>query len=174
MPQNHHANLRTTCLAATAAAVLLAAAAAVPARASAPGAGGPAGAPRQPRHCVITLRGDDSPLTRCGAAARTRAARSGTLLMTWYADSGFTGDSTDIRDGAGLCDAAGYGISDIGAFLGPGWNNAISSFRTFNNCAVIQGFDGSAYGGDNHTWLGDQKYVGDEWNDRISSLLMHA
>lgn len=167
MPQN----LRTSCLAVTAAAVLLGTAAAVPARASAAAA---PHEPREARHCVITLRGADVPLTRCGAAAETRAASSGTLLMTWYADAGFGGDATDIRNGDGLCDAAGYGISDIAGFLGLGWNDAISSFKTFSNCTVIQGFENSTYGGDNHTWLGDQSYVGDEWNDRISSLLMHA
>lgn len=154
-----------TCLTVTAAAVLTGTAAAGPAAARAPEA---------PYHCVITLHGADVPTARCGAAAETRAARSGTLLTTWYEDVDYGGDSTDIRNAGGPCDAAGFGVSDIGGFLGPGWDDSISSFRTFDSCVVVQGFESSEYGGASHVWVGDQSYVGDDWNDRISSLLTHS
>src|SRR5882757_8306616 len=133
-----------------------------------------AGPPTPYNHCVITLHTADAPTARCGAAAETRAARAGTLLMTWYLEPGYRGDSTDIRSAEGPCDAAGYGVSDIGGYLGRNWNDAISSFRTYRNCVVVQGFAGHNYSGDFRTWVGDTPYLGDDWNDRISSLLVHG
>jgi len=125
-------------------------------------------------HCVITLHAADAPIARCGAAAETRAARSGTLLMTWYLDPEYGGDSTDVRSPEGTCDAVGHGVSDIGGFLGRHWNDAIASFRTYGDCAVVEGFAGNNYGGDFRTWVGDTPYVGDDWDHRVSSILLHG
>jgi len=133
-----------------------------------------AGPPTPYNHCVITLHTADAPTARCGAAAETRAARAGTLLMTWYLEPGYRGDSTDIRSAEGPCDAAGYGVSDIGGYLGRNWNDAISSFRTYRNCVVVQGFAGNNYSGDFRTWVGDTPYVGDDWDHRVSSILLHG
>ncbi|WP_433889243.1 hypothetical protein [Streptomyces sp. CA-111067] len=153
---------------ATVAAVLATATAAA---APAAPAAAPAPAPRQPYHCVITLHGLAEPSARCGAAAATRAGRAGTLLMTVYKDAGYSGDSTDVRDSAGPCGIDGYGIPDVGELLGRGWNDSISSFRVFGRCTVVRGFRDSVYGGPSHIWTGDQPYVGDQWNDRISSFV---
>jgi hypothetical protein len=125
-------------------------------------------------HCVLSLRRSGRPTARCGAAADTREARAGTLLMTWYADAGYGGDTTDVRSVDGPCDTAGSGVSDIGGTLGWSWNDAISSFRTFGGCAIVQGFDGNRYAGESRTWVGDQRYVGDDWNDRVSSLVVRG
>jgi hypothetical protein len=177
MSLNLSLKLLRTRLAALAAAVLTGTAVAVPVPAAADDTlplfqSGPYSLPYN--HCVITLHAADAPIARCGAAAETRAARAGTLLMTWYLDPDYTGDRTDIRSGEGPCDAAGHGVSDIGGYLGWNWNEAISSFRTFSNCAVVEGFAGNNYSGDFRTWVGDTPYLGDDWNDRISSLLVHG
>jgi hypothetical protein len=125
-------------------------------------------------HCVLTLHRADAPTARCGAAAETREARAGTLLMTWYADPGYGGDTADVRSIDGPCDAGGSGVSDIGGALGRGWDHAISSFRVFGSCAIVQGFEDNRYAGETRTWVGDQRYVGDDWNDRISSLVVRG
>ncbi len=187
-------NFRTPALAVTAAAALLWAAAAVPAAARTavpvlpaplpvaaltvglvPPPGPLAALPVVPStHCVLTLHRADAPTARCGAAALTRAARTGTLLMTWYRDAGYTGDNTDLRSDDGPCPAAGAGVSDLGGDLGPGWSAAISSFRVFGGCAVVEGFAADRYEGESRIWVGDQPYVGDDWNDRIASLVVRG
>lgn len=125
-------------------------------------------------HCVLTLHRADAPTARCGAAADTREARAGALLMTWYADAGYGGDTTDVRSTDGPCDTGGSGVSDIGGALGRSWDHAISSFRTFGDCAIVQGFENNRYAGESRIWVGDQPYVGDDWNDRISSLVVRG
>ena len=125
-------------------------------------------------HCVLTLHRADAPTVRCGAAALTRAARTGTLLMTWYRDAGYAGDSTDLRSDDGPCPAAGAGVADLGGVLGPARSAVISSFRVFDGCAFVEGFAAVRYAGASRTWTGDQPYVGDDWNDRIASLVVRG
>jgi hypothetical protein len=153
---------------------ILLAAVAVTGAAALAGAAAPPQVPVPHTHCVITLHGADAPTARCGAAAETGEARAGTLLMSWYRDADYDGDTVDLRSTEGPCDAAGYGVSDIGEYLGWAWNDSVSSFRTFGNCTVVQSFANNNYGGDFHTFIGDTPYVGDDWNDRISSILLHG
>src|SRR5882757_6364630 len=177
MSLNLSLKLLRTRLAALAAAVLTGTAVAVPVPAVADDTL-PAFLSAQYRlpynHCVLTLHAADAPIARCGAAAETRAARAGTLLMTWYLDPEYGGDSPDVRSPEGTCDAVGHGVSDIGGFLGRHWNDAIASFRTYGDCAVVEGFAGNNYGGDFRTWVGDTPYVGDDWDHRVSSILLHG
>ncbi|SEF45795.1 hypothetical protein SAMN05216223_1017 [Actinacidiphila yanglinensis] len=125
-------------------------------------------------HCVLTLHGTDAPVARCGAAAETRAARTGTLLMTWYTGPGYAGGSTDVRSADGPCDAGGAAVFDIGGSLGGSWDHAISSFRDRGGCAVVQGWSGPGYEGQTRTWVGDQPYLGADWDDAIASLVVHG
>lgn len=125
-------------------------------------------------HCVLTLHRADAPTARCGAAADTREARSGTLLMTWYTGAAYTGGATDIRGDAGSCDAGGVGVFDISDSLGRSWDHAVSSFRDYGGCAVVEGWDGAGYRGETRIWVGDQPYLGADWDNRISSLVVHG
>lgn len=48
-----------------------------------------------------------------------------TILMTWYKDINYGGDSTDVYGWDGPCDQAGYGFEYVGAF----WDDTITSRR---------------------------------------------
>ncbi len=50
-----------------------------------------------------------------------------------------------------------------------GWNDEISSFRTFSGC-MVKHWDLTGYRGDSTPWQYDQYYIGDWMNDRTSSL----
>ncbi|MCS0635049.1 hypothetical protein NX801_05130 [Streptomyces sp. LP05-1] len=141
-------------------------------------------APAAPaRHCVVVLdqlRPGESAsrvlsrdcATGTEAPAPTGRAAAATLLMTWYADIDYGGDSTQIRGSYGGCNAEGYGF----AYVGDAWNDRISSFKTFNSCDTVSGYDHANYGldvyycgrcGSGGTF--SEPYVGNNANDRISS-----
>ncbi|MDR7275998.1 hypothetical protein [Catenuloplanes atrovinosus] len=93
-------------------------------------------------------------------------AAAATLLLTLYADINYGGASTVLEGNAGACDTAGYGFRDLGS-----WRNRISSFKRFNWCQRVQGFDLVNYGGAAYgPWTTDTPWVGSAANDRIDSL----
>lgn len=111
------------------------------------------------------------------------AADDRTLIMTWYSDANYEGDSTKVYGKAGECDDAGYGIPNVGVWddlewpFG-GWNDRISSFKTWNYCNHAAAYQHENYGGRCDDWydpgvagLGID-YVGDNMNDMITSFFV--
>jgi hypothetical protein len=110
-----------------------------------------------------------------------RFSSSRVLIMTWYSDAGFSGESEKIYGDEGPCDDLGYGIPNVGVYddiqwpFG-GWNDRISSFKTWNYCNHATAHQHENWGGREETWhdpdaagLGVE-YVGDSMNDQITSF----
>ncbi|MFI6709096.1 hypothetical protein ACIBF7_21850 [Nonomuraea sp. NPDC050478] len=73
---------------------------------------------------------------------------------------------------SGPCDTAGYGIRDLGVM----WNDRISSWRQgHSRCNYLNVWEHNSYQGAKRYWHNWTKvdYVGDAWNDRISSMHIH-
>jgi hypothetical protein len=130
-------------------------------------------------HCVLVLGrlqpgSTTSPVVgrQCAASeAALHGIQAGsTLLVTLYQNTGYNGNSTQLRGNGGPCDATGYGFPSFDAY----WRHNISSFKVWNNCNVAIGFTNDNYGGGSQTWRGDQWYVGSAMNDRIVSMRVHS
>jgi len=149
-------------------------------------AAAPVEAPADGRYCVVVIdklkpgEADSKVLAKkCAATPAARAALAapleGTLLMTWYVDAYYGGGNTEIRSYGGPCDREGYGISDVNDGWGPwGWNDTISSFKTWNNCHDVTAYENINYGGSAWGYNGNVDYVGDWANDKISSFLIRS
>lgn len=130
--------------------------------------------PGQTQSRVLSYTCAESEVARDSLTASTTV-----LLMTWYKDANFSGSSTTINGCCGPCDAAGYGIQNVGS----SWNDVISSFKSFNNCNRVRGYADINYGGTGATWqdlsgIGvtpalSVSFVGSTMNDRISSFLLN-
>ena len=116
---------------------------------------------------VVSRRCADSPEAAQLSSAADVAPQATTLLLVLYQDLNYGGPSTRIEGSAGPCDTAGYGFSNLGS-----WRNRISSFKRFNWCQRVQGFDAVNYGGGSlGVWTADTSWVGASANDRIDSIL---
>jgi hypothetical protein len=112
-------------------------------------------------------------------AAKKVEPFASTLLMTWYADINFGGRSTFIEGKDGPCDHSGYGIRNVDGWAG-GWNDVISSFKSWNHCNVTWGYTDINYGGLSQKWYNpygansvdalEVSWVGTPENDKISSF----
>ncbi|MEU6820109.1 hypothetical protein ABZ921_05735 [Streptomyces atriruber] len=127
-----------------------------------PGVAGAAPAPQagaHNRHCITVLE-KLAPGERTSRVAERKCTREGEslaqlrgrmvpreLLVKYWDGTYFDGDSDEIRGRDGGCDAAGYGVPDMGAF-----NNRVSSFRTFGTCNSVQLFDKPSYDGAQKTF----------------------
>jgi hypothetical protein len=94
------------------------------------------------------------------------APAASALLMTWYVNISYGGDSTTIYGKAGPCDSAGYGIG----YVGDAWNDTISSFKVWNNCNYTSAFANKNYGGACQKYNANVPFVGSALNDEISSF----
>jgi hypothetical protein len=110
----------------------------------------------------------DPTFARTISALPTVTAAASVLLGTEYANANFGGSSLSLF-GAGQCDNS----SDVDfrfASLPSGWNDRISSFRSFSNCAQ-QLFRNTNFGGGSLTIIiSSLAYVGAAANDQASSL----
>lgn len=141
-------------------------------------------------HCFGTYRAavaygtggrvTDAPVSARAAAvdpafARTMSALpattpkvASTLLGTEYADANFSGASLSLF-GAGRCDNSSDADFRF-ASLPAGWNDRITSFRSFSNCAQ-QLFRNTNFGGGSLTIIiSSLANVGAAANDQASSL----
>lgn len=81
-------------------------------------------------------------------------------VVTFYSDVNYGGYSASLPEGEHTMAAlAAYGIT----------NDDISSF-TINSGYKVEVFDNSDFSGDSKTFTSSTSWVGDDWNDRISSL----
>jgi hypothetical protein len=121
------------------------------------------GAPVSARSAAL-----DPTFARTMSALPTVTAAASVLLGTEYANANFGGASLSLF-GAGQCDNS----SDVDfrfASLPTGWNDRISSFRSFSNCAQ-QLFRNTNFGGGSLTIIiSSLAYVGAAANDQASSL----
>jgi len=110
----------------------------------------------------------DPTFARTISALPTVTAAASVLLGTEYANANFGGASLSLF-GGGQCDNS----SDVDfrfASLPAGWNDRISSFRSFSNCAQ-QLFRNTNFGGGSLTIIiSSLAYVGAAANDQASSL----
>ncbi|KAB2352313.1 hypothetical protein [Actinomadura rudentiformis] len=110
----------------------------------------------------------------CSADRADLGINAETALMTWYQHASYDGASMTYTGLYGPCDKAGYGVRDVG-YYDRAWRYSISSFRVHNNCHWTQWYTAVNYGGSDVKYgHGSYAYVGDFWNDRIQSFLMHA
>jgi hypothetical protein len=110
----------------------------------------------------------DPTFARTMSAVPTVTAAASVLLGTEYANANFSGASLSLF-GAGRCDNS----SDVDfrfASLPSGWNDRITSFRSFSNCAQ-QLFRNTNFGGGSLTIIiSSLANVGAAANDQASSL----
>ncbi|MFJ1652366.1 hypothetical protein ACIOC2_13300 [Streptomyces sp. NPDC088337] len=60
-------------------------------------------------------------------------ASSSTLLMTWYADAGYSGTSANVYGSYGTCDTAGYGFTPD-----DWWKKHMSSIKGSGQCNKVR------------------------------------
>jgi hypothetical protein len=110
----------------------------------------------------------DPTFARTMSAVPTVTAAASVLLGTEYANANFGGSSLSLF-GAGQCDNSSDADFRF-ASLPTGWNDRISSFRSFSNCAQ-QLFRNTNFGGGSLTIIiSSLAYVGAAANDQASSL----
>lgn len=103
----------------------------------------------------------------------SQSVNAQTLLFVGYEHSGYRGATIDIQGAYGPCDARGYEIPDLDKWYpewGGTWNDDISSFKTYNKCHDVTVWEDTNMRGASIFFYGHTSYVGDAWNDRISSL----
>jgi hypothetical protein len=88
-------------------------------------------------------------------------------LVTEYADPDFGGNSLTIY---GTAPCADNGTSNVLDVMPDGWDNVISSYRTFNNCQAKHFADQKRKGNSASWQVGGQPYIGDDLNDQASSV----
>jgi hypothetical protein len=111
------------------------------------------------RSMMASLLGVMTVLSAASAAAQPRWGRPSTPRdgACFYRDKNYNGDY--------FCTEAGQDI----AVLPNGMNDQITSIRTFGNVTVTIYTDGR-FRGRSTELRGDVRNVGDDWNDKISSM----
>ncbi|MEU3625162.1 hypothetical protein BS329_20960 [Amycolatopsis coloradensis] len=124
----------------------------------------PAGAklPGQPQELHLKNYG-------CGQEAdRLNSARAARVMIKMWEHRDYTGASVELKaEGAeARCDGDGYRWSSFP----DGWNDWVSSFRTYQSCTYVRLYEHVETSGNCKAFYDDQSYVGDDWNDKASSL----
>jgi hypothetical protein len=104
-----------------------------------------------------------------GAKKRGASALGGIVLSIEYVDINFGSSTftfTGNRECTGPISDLDYQYPDLAV---RGWDNVISSFKTYANCFVNH-FENPNYGGIRTGYQGTRSYIGDAMNDRTSSL----
>ena len=88
-------------------------------------------------------------------------------LVTEYADPDFGGNSLTLYGTAACTDNGKSNILDV---MPDGWDNIVSSYRTFNGCQARH-FAEQGRRGKSTSWqVGGQPYIGDDLNDQTRSV----
>lgn len=123
-------------------------------------------------HCAVNLdTGQRSCYNDAGVARQSAGAARSLVIATMYDGRNFTGSSQSFYQ-ARPCTAS-YDSEWFWGNLGDlGWNNRMSSLRTFNKCDV-KIYDGNNWTGESSTWI-DQAanlaQIGRGWDNRVTSL----
>lgn len=102
----------------------------------------------------------------------TRDARAGvvalasTVIGIFYENSGYDGASYVASVSQNGCYGYSHGYTNLGSI---GWDNRISSFRSYSNCRTAI-FANTNYGGSSYGYYTNSSYVGSAMNDQASSI----
>ncbi|MEU5693683.1 hypothetical protein [Actinosynnema sp. NPDC020468] len=95
-------------------------------------------------------------------------ASLGKLLLKAFEHLNYQGSSVDfeVNQGNTDCDIDGYQWKSMPA----GWNDRISSFRTYGGCQGVRLYEHDNTSGSCGSYFYDVSYVGDAMNDKTSSF----
>lgn len=102
----------------------------------------------------------------------TRDARAGvvalasTVIGIFYENASYGGASYVASVSQNGCYGYSHGYTNLGAI---GWDNRISSFRSYSNCRTAI-FSNTNYGGSSYGYYTNSTYVGSAMNDQASSI----
>lgn len=133
-----------------------------------------------PSHCVTVVAGlepgvSHSKILSRACAPSTEAANlqrpEDPLVVVFWSDENYTGDSEEVYGDSGPCDEEGYGFNDMSDILDGG----TSSYTLHGGCTQAEYFSEPDMEG---TWSklipGNQTIVPGGWNDAIGSMSIHA
>ena len=97
-------------------------------------------------------------------------AQAQTVIGTEYEHINFGGSSLNVTAPTGfVCTTTVADVERVLSSMPAGWDNRISSYRTFSNCWARH-FEHINFGGANVGFSGTSSYIGDAMNDRTSSI----
>ena len=102
-----------------------------------------------------------------GATSRAVVAATSVVIGIVFDDAEYMGDSLVISVANG-CDSSPGADWSLNS-MPTGWNDKISSFKSYANCAT-KIFEHINYGGATLPYTVNTKYVGDAMNDKTSSM----
>jgi hypothetical protein len=85
------------------------------------------------------------------------------VLSIDYVNANY-GGSSFIWYGGATCASTSYAQPTMPS----GWNDVVSSFRTYSGC-LVDHFENTYYGGSSTGYWSSHSYIGDAMNDRTSS-----
>ncbi|KOU45183.1 hypothetical protein ADK54_15680 [Streptomyces sp. WM6378] len=116
---------------------------------------------------VAALTGLATPASAATTPATTTLGPAATVIGIEFVDANFQGATYTVT--GGTCTAT---TSDVDFYINSmpgGWNDVISSFRSYANCYTKLYEDNNRTGA-TYGFVGDSSYVGNAMNDRASSI----
>ncbi|MFI6474504.1 hypothetical protein ACIBL5_30070 [Streptomyces sp. NPDC050516] len=116
---------------------------------------------------VAALTGLATPASAATTPATTTLGPAATVIGIEFVDANYQGATYTVT--GGTCTAT---TSDVDFYINSmpgGWNDVISSFRSYANCYTKLYEDNNRTGA-TYGFVGDSSYVGNAMNDRASSI----
>ncbi|MFD7337966.1 hypothetical protein ACFV98_18460 [Streptomyces violascens] len=116
---------------------------------------------------VAALTGLATPASAASTPAATTLGPAATVIGIEFVNANYQGATYTVT--GGTCTAT---TSDVDFYINSmpgGWNDVISSFRSYANC-YTKLYENSNRWGSTYGFVGDSSYVGDAMNDRASSI----
>jgi hypothetical protein len=105
--------------------------------------------------------------------AGTSHTASQTVLVIFFQNEGYTGQTDTVYGDSGPCDTAGYSLPNL--TLAEYYTNGISSYQLYSNCKYASYWTETNFNGSKKTGVkGNQSYVGALFNDKIYSMRVWA
>lgn len=101
------------------------------------------------------------------APAASASPMAGTVIGIEFQHSNMQGATYTIT--GNTCTATTSDVDNWLSSLASGWNDVISSFRSYASCWTKL-YEHGNFGGATYGYTGDSSYVGDAMNDRASSI----
>lgn len=121
----------------------------------------------------ITMSTPDAAVgIRRGSETTSRSAAAGvvalasTVIGIFYENASYGGASYVASVSQNGCYGYSHGYTNLGSI---GWDNRISSFRSYSNCRTAI-FANTNYGGSSYGYYTNSSYVGSAMNDQASSI----
>lgn len=93
-----------------------------------------------------------------------------TLIMTWWVNANYGGTVAHVCSRIGGCALTPIPVSFNINYVGNAMNDAISSFKFWNNCDEAIAYVNADLKGASQDYVGNTSYVGSRMNDQISSF----